>query len=158
MQRFRGGLVFKAHRLLYHFLCLRVSNKEEGKEAPSLRRLWEATRAQESARWSTRVSLAQYFERNVTKFAPHKARNLIASCKLTFDERVVLHRVDAPYSILSSVSVHEGCCATADNPSPRCWRSSSRGGHVASLASLLRFAHEPQSRQPSLLLYQPQPS
>jgi len=29
----------------------------------------------------------------VTKFAPHKALKLIASCKLTFDERVEDHRV-----------------------------------------------------------------
>ena len=35
----------------------------------------------------------QYFERTVTKFVPHKSPKLIASGKLTFDERVVLHRV-----------------------------------------------------------------
>ena len=46
-----------------------------------------------TARRNTRVSLARKFERNVTKFAPHKALKLIASGKLTYDERVVLHRV-----------------------------------------------------------------
>ena len=30
----------------------------------------------------------------MTKFAPHKALKLIEWGKLTFDERVVLHRVD----------------------------------------------------------------
>ena len=30
----------------------------------------------------------------VTKFAPHKALKLIASCKSTFNERSVVHRVD----------------------------------------------------------------
>jgi len=34
------------------------------------------------------------FDRHVTKFAPRKALKLIASGKLTFDERVVLHRAD----------------------------------------------------------------
>ena len=33
----------------------------------------------------------------VTKCAPHKALKLIASGKLTFDERVVLHRVDSGF-------------------------------------------------------------
>ena len=33
------------------------------------------------------------FERNVTRFAPHEALKLIARGKLTFDERVVVHRV-----------------------------------------------------------------
>ena len=38
------------------------------------------------------------FERNVTKFAPHKALKLIVRGKLTFDERVVLPRVGTPNS------------------------------------------------------------
>jgi len=46
-----------------------------------------------AARWCSRVSLVQVFERNVTKFAPYKVLKLIAWGKLTFDERVVLHRV-----------------------------------------------------------------
>jgi len=33
------------------------------------------------------------FDRNVTKFASHVVLKLIAWCKLTFGERVVLHRV-----------------------------------------------------------------
>jgi len=37
--------------------------------------------------------LIRMFERNETKFAPHKALKLIARGKLTFDERVLLHRV-----------------------------------------------------------------
>ena len=45
------------------------------------------------ARWSLRVSLVQNFERNETKFAPHKALELVARGKLTFDGGVVLHRV-----------------------------------------------------------------
>jgi len=43
-----------------------------------------------TTQWSTRVSLGCY----VTKFAPHKALKWIAWCKLTFDERVELLRVD----------------------------------------------------------------
>ena len=34
-----------------------------------------------------------YFERNVNKFAPHQAIKLFVWGKLTFAERVVLHRV-----------------------------------------------------------------
>jgi len=34
------------------------------------------------------------FEGDVAKFAPHKALKLIASCKLTSDERVIVHRVE----------------------------------------------------------------
>ena len=34
--------------------------------------------------------MAQNVERKVTKFAPHKILKLIASGKLTFDDRVVL--------------------------------------------------------------------
>ena len=34
------------------------------------------------------------FGRNVTKFAPHKALNLIARGKSSFDERVVAYRVE----------------------------------------------------------------
>ena len=37
--------------------------------------------------------MAPNFERKVTTFAPHKALKSIACGKLTFDERVVLHRV-----------------------------------------------------------------
>ena len=47
----------------------------------------------QSTRWSTRVSLVRNLERCVTSFAPHKALKLIACGKLTFDDRVVLHRV-----------------------------------------------------------------
>jgi len=39
-----------------------------------------------AVRWSTRVSLAHSFERNVAKFAPHLALKLIACGKLTFDK------------------------------------------------------------------------
>jgi len=45
-----------------------------------------------ATRWSSRFSLARNFERNVTKFSPRKVLKLIAWGKLTFDERVVLHR------------------------------------------------------------------
>ena len=46
------------------------------------------------ARWSTRVFRRGRIPRcYVTKFAPRKALYLIAWGKLTFDERVVLHRV-----------------------------------------------------------------
>ena len=38
--------------------------------------------------------LGRKFDRNVTKLAPHKALKLIARCKLTFDERVVLQPED----------------------------------------------------------------
>jgi hypothetical protein len=45
-------------------------------------------------RSTSRVSLGQVFECNVTKCAPHQALKLILLCKLTFDERSVVHRVD----------------------------------------------------------------
>ena len=37
--------------------------------------------------------VASKFEGYVTRFSPHKAPTSIASCNLTFDERVVVHRV-----------------------------------------------------------------
>ena len=45
----------------------------------------------------------------VTKFARRKPRNLIAWCKLTFDERVVVHRVDsgARESYRTPARIHE---------------------------------------------------
>ena len=43
------------------------------------------------------LTVASNFEGYLTKFAPHKALKLIACCKLTFDERVVAHRVDRVY-------------------------------------------------------------
>ena len=46
-----------------------------------------------SARWSSRLSLPDFFEGYVSQFAPHKALKLIPSGKLTFEERVVAHRV-----------------------------------------------------------------
>ena len=47
-----------------------------------------------ATRWSSRVSLPRISEGCVTKFAPRKTPKLIAPGKLTFDERVVFHRVD----------------------------------------------------------------
>ena len=47
-----------------------------------------------TTRWSSRVSLPQIFEGHVTKFAPRKTLQSIAGGKLSFDQRVVLHRVD----------------------------------------------------------------
>ena len=44
---------------------------------------------------------------NVTKFAPHNAVRLIASGKLTFDERVVLHRVGVSVSSGTSPNFYE---------------------------------------------------
>ena len=40
------------------------------------------------------VSVPPNLEGQVTKFAPHKALKLIAWCKLTFDEKFELHRVE----------------------------------------------------------------
>ena len=51
---------------------------------------WGVSTSVVSTRWS---SLARISERYVTKFAPHKALTLIARGKLTFDDRVELHRV-----------------------------------------------------------------
>ena len=45
-------------------------------------------------RWSSGVSLRWNFDHNVTKFAPHEVPQFIAWGKLTFDERVGIHRVD----------------------------------------------------------------
>ena len=47
-----------------------------------------------TTRWTSRASVPRISEGCVTKFASHKALNLIAWGKLTFDERVVAHRVD----------------------------------------------------------------
>ena len=47
---------------------------------------------------ATSILLVRKFERNVTKFAPHKALKLIVRGKLTFDERVILPRVGTPNS------------------------------------------------------------
>ena len=44
-------------------------------------------------RWTSRVALPRNFEGRVTIFAPHYALNLTAWDKLTFDERIVVHRV-----------------------------------------------------------------
>ena len=41
----------------------------------------------------------------MTKFAPHKALKLIAEGKLTFDERVVLHRVESHLLFQKSLSL-----------------------------------------------------
>ena len=41
-----------------------------------------------------KVSFPPNLESNVTKFAPHKALELSLRGKLTFDDRVVFHRVE----------------------------------------------------------------
>ena len=46
-----------------------------------------------ATRWPTTLSLPPASAWYVTKFASHKALTLIASDKLTLDERVVVHRV-----------------------------------------------------------------
>ena len=43
-----------------------------------------------STLWSSGVSLARNFERNMTTFAPHNALKLIAGGKLVSDQRVML--------------------------------------------------------------------
>jgi hypothetical protein len=51
--------------------------------------------------------LARNFARNVTKFAPHNVLTLIACCKLTFDERVLVRRVGkARESSLLTTRIH----------------------------------------------------
>ena len=45
-----------------------------------------------STRWSSKVSIPLESAGLVTKFASHKALKSIARCKLTFDDRIVLHR------------------------------------------------------------------
>ena len=44
-------------------------------------------------RWTSRVSLPQNVEGYVAKSIPLKASNSISSGKLTFDERLAVHRV-----------------------------------------------------------------
>jgi hypothetical protein len=46
-----------------------------------------------TTRWSSRCSLPRMSEGRVTKFAPQKTLTLVTRGKLTFDERVVPHRV-----------------------------------------------------------------
>jgi hypothetical protein len=48
-----------------------------------------------STQWSARISIPPNLEGYVTKFVPREALNLIARGKLTLDESIVLHRVDA---------------------------------------------------------------
>ena len=57
----------------------------------TVKHLWLTTYPHESTRWTSKVSLARNFEHNVIKLAPHEALKLI---QLTFDKRVVLHRVE----------------------------------------------------------------
>ena len=52
-----------------------------------------------------RVSSGHFFKRNVTKFSPHTALKLIACGKLTFDERVVVHRLGRSRALPLSVGV-----------------------------------------------------
>ena len=51
--------------------------------------------------------LVRIFERNVTKSAPDEAPKLIASGKLTFDERVVLRDVDWPRANAIPPCIHD---------------------------------------------------
>jgi len=95
VQRFRDGLVFKAHRLLYHSTRgLRViKNKKKNEEpTPSDAELPRTCLKQPPSNWHLGLRwftwcaclcLLQY----LTKFAPDKAFQLIAWGKLTFDER-----------------------------------------------------------------------
>ena len=50
-----------------------------------------------TTRWTSRVSVHRHFEGHVTKLAPHQDLKLIVWCKLTFDERVVVHRADGRF-------------------------------------------------------------
>ena len=76
VKRFRGGLVFEAHRLLYHStLGWRAIKRERERESA---RVLSTQGCTGSTRWSWKVSLGQNFDRNVTRFEPHTALNLIA--------------------------------------------------------------------------------
>ena len=44
-------------------------------------------------RWTSQLSLVYILEGKVAEFAPHKISKIIASGKLTFDERTVVQRV-----------------------------------------------------------------
>ena len=57
-------------------------------------------------RWPLRVSFPPNLEGFVTKFAPYKALKLMVCGKLTFDERVVLRRVDGGGSSAGSSGVY----------------------------------------------------
>ena len=71
----------------------------------------EFSRPQESRRrclpsqWTSRVSLPQTSGGYVTTFALHKAQKAIVSGKLTFDERMVLHR-----EVLEELLLHARDC------------------------------------------------
>jgi len=58
----------------------------------------QAVEAYHSEEWISRGSFPQNSGGYATKFAPHKARRLTACCKLTFDERVELHRFATSWS------------------------------------------------------------
>ena len=54
-----------------------------------------------------RVLVCGNFHSNVSKFAPHKTLKLIARRNLTFDERVVLHRVASVNGLRFRVAVFQ---------------------------------------------------
>ena len=63
----------------------------QGAEQESVSQAYKGTGG--ATRWTTRGSFPQNYGGYVTKCAPHQTRKLIARGKLTFDERVVLHRM-----------------------------------------------------------------
>ena len=71
-------------------LCRSVTQRRERGTSPAPPR---SASQVPSTRWTSSVSLRRKFDRNVTKFAPHKALKLNTKGKLTFDERVEVYRV-----------------------------------------------------------------
>ena len=74
-----------------------------------------------TTRWTLRGSVPRISEGYVTKFAPHKAPKSIVTGQVTFDERVLLHRVacvGCPCSIKRlALSIH-GYLAHKETPPP----------------------------------------
>ena len=63
-------------------------------EAP----LYPGNQCNRTTRWTSRVSLPVNFEGYVTKFAPVRPSSHLHGGELTFDERVVVQRVEVVLS------------------------------------------------------------
>ena len=82
-------------RLAQHIRDLLEDNKiEPYKKWFRIRITHETLLSAQTGAWSTWVLFPRIFKSFVTRFASHETPQLIASGKLAFDERVVLHRAE----------------------------------------------------------------
>ena len=83
----------------------------------------------------------------VTKFAPHQALKLTACGKLTFDERVVLHRVFFPFQVTLNLGRNNQFSMQGTQVHLVVMRQ-----HAARLSLSLTRAHNPGESSSSVLL------